>query len=76
MEDPLIKGIKNLIKDELKQQPIIQKCKIIKKHDNTHADIQIDNITIKYVETIGTPTVGHTGILIPLPDDEYIIITS
>ena len=68
-------GITRIVNDELKKQPRIQKGKITKKHDNNHADIKINNITLTYIETIGTPTVGHTGILIPLPDDEYIIIT-
>ena len=77
MAEPLInQAITTIVKHEINQIPKIQKCTINKVYtDNIHADIQIEDTTMKYIPTISNNlTKGNIGILIPL-ENEYIVIT-
>ena len=73
------KQIQIQIDDTLKKHPYPTRCTIIKKYsDNIHADIETEDGTLEYVETISNNlTVGNTGILIFLDNtfDDYIVIT-
>ena len=78
MAEPLInQAITTIVKHEINQIPKIQKCTINKVYsDNIHADIKIEDTIMKYIPTISNNlTKDNIGILIPLANNEYIVIT-
>ena len=71
--------IQKIINNTLQQQPTPTLCTITKVHDdNNHVDAETkDGETFVYVPTISqNPTIDNTGLLIPLENNNHIIITT
>ena len=70
--------IQHIVDDSINQIPTIELVNITKVYsDNTHVDCTLDTgDTLEYIPTISTtPTVDNPALLIPLPNNQYYIIT-
>ena len=71
--------IQSMIDHTINQQPKSQLITITKVYeDNNHIDCETTSEdTLEYVPTIASNlTIGKTGVLIILENDEYIVITN
>ena len=72
----LDKQIAIIARDEIAQIPSPQRAIIKKINPDGSTDILVKNQLIQYVETIGTPVVDNTGVLLFIDNNpsDYILI--
>lgn len=70
--------IEDIITSRLTEQAYPTRCTIKQIYEDGHTDIDTETYgTIKYIETIGNPTIGDIGVLMFLENDfnKRIVIT-
>ena len=69
-------AINTQIDTKINQIPQPEIITIIKTYNGNYADIKFNNNdTLEYIPCIGTPTLNEKAILLPLKNNELIIIT-
>lgn len=77
-KNTLNESIINIINDQLNQQPQIEEITIHKIHDNSHVDVKTveGEHILTYLPCIANNlSVGHHGLLIPIGQNRYYVIT-
>ena len=78
MTNTLNGAIENIINHRLKQEETIQEITIHKIHDNSHVDVKTveGEHILTYLPCIANNlSVGHHGLLIPIGQNRYYVIT-
>ena len=69
--------IQHIVDTSISQMPRIEVITVNKIHDSSHIDVKLENGNVlEYIPVIANNlTVGNVGLLIPLQNDEFYVIS-